>query len=399
MAGFSQNGWQPPTPQELRDSLQEFLKQNVPNYTARPADILSNLLDGGVAFGMYFVQQLQSYFNGYAPSYGDDFLLELRASEQGLRRKSSFKSSVDIQFTAPAFTIIPEQTPITGNNLPTYYTQESAVVGSTGIIILKAYCDDENIPQIGVGQLDQIGISLQNVTATNTSAPTQPQDEESFDDFAKRVQLAWSSPRGGSVSYLLSQLKGLDGVVQRATSLQVNSNGTYEVIIDGGDPLEIAWAMFNGGGILPNVFVSNPSQGQSIRTVTQNLTLNAQSIPFKFTRPLQVPLEILITLKTRGLSMTSEEATKITTSAMESYVNGLQLGESINQVGIQNAFLEAFLTNGITTANIATPSLTISVNNVSGGSSSPLSFDSDGFLQIQSDWYFTLSKFSVTLNA
>lgn len=398
MAGFSQNGWQPPTPQELREALQDYLMQNVPNYTARPADILSNLIDGGVAFGMYFAQQLQSYFNGYAPSYGDNFLLELRASEQGLRRKSSFSSSVDIQFTAPAYTIIPEQTPITGTDLPTYYTQESVVVGTTGSITVTAYCDADTIPTIDIGQLNQLGISLQNVTATNTSVPTQPQDAETFDDFAKRVQLAWASPRGGSASYLLSLLQNINGVVQRATKIQVNGNGTYEVLIDGGDPLEIAWAMFNGGGILPNVFVSNPSQSQTSRTVTQNLLLNGQSLSYQFTRPLQVEISITIAFPLTGATLTNDGVTEATRSAMTEFINSTQIGEKINQITLQNAFVNAFINSGASGTYINKTAPTITVANVTGGGSTPINFDSNGFLQLQDDWYLTLTSYQVTLN-
>lgn len=399
MSEFSQNGWQPPTPQELREALQAFLKEKVPNFTARPADIMSNLIDGGTAYGMWFVLQLQSFFNGYAPSYGDNFNLELRASEQGLRRKSSYGSSVDVEFTAPAYTTIPEGTPITGNGLPTYLTLDTVVVGTSGSIITQAYCDDTQIPEIGIGQLNQLGISLQDVSVTNVSSPTKPQDDESFGDFARRVQLAWSSARGGSVSYLLTKLRSIEGVVQRAVKVQVNGDGTYEVLIDGGDPLQIAWAMFEAGGILPSVFVSNPSQSQTTRTITQNIILNTQSIPYKFTRPLQVSISLKVSFPLKGITLNNTAVTQSTQTAMENFINSTTIGEAINQIALQNAFMNAFISSGAEATNIRADSITFEVTNITGGGSTLISFDGEGYLQLQPDWYLTLSNYQVTLNA
>lgn len=399
MSGFSSNGWQPPTPQELREKLQNYLKAEVPNFTARPADITSNLIDGGTALGMWFVLQLQSFFNGYAPSYGDDFMFELRASELGLRRKSSYGSSVDVKFTAPAYTTIPVGTPITGNGLPTYTTLETVIVGTSGSIITQAYCEDAQIPQIGIGQLNQLGISLQDVTVENTSIPTKPQDDESYADFVTRCQLQWGSARGGSVSYLLAQLRTLEGVVQRAVKVQVNSNGTYEVLIDGGDPFKIATIMFEAGGILPNVFVSNPSQSQTTRTVTQDIILNTQSITYKFTRPLQVDIHIKVSLPLKGITLNNTGVTQSTQSAMEAFINSTTIGEAVNQIALQNAFMNAFIESGAEAVNVRANSIKFEVFDITGGGSTPINFDGEGYLQLQPDWYLTLSKYEVVLNA
>lgn len=399
MSGFSSNGWQPPTPQELRENLQNYLKAEVPNFTARPADITSNLIDGGTAFGMWFALQLQSFFNGYSPSYGDDFMFELRASEVGLRRKSSYGSSVDVKFTAPAYTTIPEGTPITGDGLPTYTTLETVIVGTSGSIITQAYCEDAQIPQIGIGQLNDIGISLQGVTVENISIPTKPQEEESLSDFIKRCQLQWGSARGGSASYLLAQLRTIEGVVQRAVKVQVNGNGTYEVLIDGGDPLKIATTMFEAGGILPNVFVSNPSQSQTSRTVTQEIILNTQSISYKFTRPLRVDIHIKVSLPLKGITLNNAGVTQSTQSAMENFINSTTIGEAVNQIALQHAFINAFIESGADAVNVRADSVKFEVFDISGGGSTPINFDGEGYLQLQPDWYLTLSKYEVALNA
>lgn len=399
MAGFSKNGWQPPTPQELREQLQEYLISEVPSFHERPADIVSNLVDGGTAFGMWLVLQLQTFFNGYAPSYGDDFIFELRASEVGLRRKSSYGSSVDVKFTAPPFTTIPEDTPITGEGLPTYLTLKTIIVGQTGEVITTAYCDDPIIPDIGIGQLNQLGISLRDVTVENVSTPTKPQDDESFEEFVKRCQLQWASAKGGSVSYLLSALRAIDGVVQRAVKIQVNTNGSYEVLIDGGDPLDIAWAMFECGGILPNVFVSNPSLSQTNRTITQNIILNTQSIPLKFTRPLKVDIRIKASLPLKGITLNNFGVTQATQEAMVNFINSTEIGEAVNQIALQNAFMNAFLQSGAEATNIRATSIRFEVFNITGGGSTSINFDGEGYLQLQPDWYLNLSKYEVALNA
>ena len=392
---FSNGGYQPNTPEEIRQNLQELFTQKVPNFTSRPADLQSNIIDAFATGLIYVEQQLSILFNAYSPSFAPDFLFELRAAEQGLRRKGAFKSSVDIQFEGSAYSVIPANTGVTGTDLPTYTILEDVMIPSTGRILVTAYCNDTTIPTIGVGALNTITTNLKGITASNISTPTEPQEQESMDTFRKRVQAIWRNPRGGSYEYLLNQIQAIEGVDSRAVRLNVNGN-SVELIVAGGEPADIAFTMMSAGGITPVPFVSNPSQSQTNRTVTQNLILNNQAIPYKFTRPLNIQIGIKVKLPLTNITATNNEVEAVTQMAMEDYINNLKVGTPVNITSLTQVFIKAFEATGGSAININANTISYEVTNLT--QTGTINFNSQGFLELQNDWYLTLSQYSVVIN-
>lgn len=395
LQSFSNGGYQPNTPEEIRQNLQELFTQKVPNFTSRPADLQSNIIDAFATGLIYVEQQLSILFNAYSPSFAPDFLFELRAAEQGLRRKGAFKSSVDIQFKGSAYSIIPANIGVTGTDLPTYTILEDVMIPSTGSILVTAYCNDTTIPTIGVGALNTITTNLKGITASNISTPTEPQEQESMDTFRKRVQTIWRNPRGGSYEYFLNQIQAIEGVDSRAVRLNVNGN-SVELVVAGGEPSEIAFTMMRAGGITPVPFVSNPSQSQTNRTITQNLILNNQPIPYKFTRPLNVQIGIKVNLPLTNITATNNAVEAVTQSAMEDYINNLKVGTPVNITSLTQVFIKAFESTGGSAININANTITYEVTNLT--QSGTINFNAQGFLELQNDWYLTLSQYSVVIN-
>lgn len=392
---FSNGGYQPNTPEEIRQNIQELFTQKVPNFTSRPADLQSNIIDAFATGLIYAEQQLSILFNAYSPSFAPDFLFELRAAEQGLRRKGAFKSSVDIQFKGSPYSIIPANTGVTGTDLPTYTILEDVMIPSTGSILVTAYCNDTTIPTIGVGALNTITTNLKGITASNISTPTEPKEQESMDTFRKRVQAIWRNPRGGSYEYLLNQIQAIEGVDSRAVRLNVNGN-SVELVVAGGEPSDIAFTMMRAGGITPIPFVSNPSQSQTSRTVTQNLILNNQPIPYKFTRPLNVQIGIKVNLPLTNITATNNAVEAVTQMAMEDYINNLKVGTPVNITSLTQVFIKAFEATGGSAININANTISYEVTNLT--QSGTINFNSQGFLELQNDWYLTLSQYSVVIN-
>lgn len=392
---FSNGGYQPNTPEEIRQNLQELFTQKVPNFTSRPADLQSNIIDAFATGLIYVEQQLGILFNAYSPSFAPDFLFELRAAEQGLRRKGAFKSSVDIQFKGSPYSLIPANTGVTGTDLPTYTILEDVMIPSTGSILVTAYCNDITIPTIGVGALNTITTNLKGITASNISTPTEPQEQESMDTFRKRVQAIWRNPRGGSYEYLLNQIQAIEGVDSRAVRLNISGN-SVELVVAGGETSDIAFTMMRAGGITPILFVSNPSQSQTNRTVTQNLILNNQPIPYKFTRPLNVQIGIKVNLPLTNITATNNAVESVTQMAMEDYINNLKVGTPVNIASLTQVFIKAFEATGGSAININANTINFEVTNLT--QSGTINFNSQGFLELQNDWYLTLSQYSVVIN-
>lgn len=397
---LSNGGYQPNTPEEIRENLNNLYTQNVSNYQQRPADLLSNVLDGNAVALTYNEQQLSILFNAYAPSFAPNFLFELRGAEVGLRRKGSFKSSVEIQFSGDAYSVVPANTGVTGTGLPTYSILEDVAIPSTGSIIVTAYSDDAVIPAVSIGSLNTLTTNLQGITATNTTTPTEPQDEESIEAFRKRVQAVWRSPKGGSYDYLLSTLQAIDGVDTRATTLNFISANQLEVIIAGGTNEDIAFAILKAGGLMPSLFVSQPSQSQTARTVEQEVILNNQSITISFTRALKVNISLKVDLPLTGVTVDNNSIQSLTQEAMTNYINNTKIGEPINISSLSQVFLGALEGSGASANNVNANNITYTVQDITNPSSpQPISFTPQGFLQLQKDWYCVLSSYSVEVNA
>lgn len=397
---FSNYGYQPLTPDEIRTALQTAFKEKVPNFEARPADLQNNMIDESAVLMTQIESAINILFNGYAPSFAPFFLTQLRGAEQGIRKKSSFSSSVEIQFSGDPSTIIPANTGITGNGLPTYSIQEDLLIPTAGVVVATAYSDSQTIPPIDIGDLNVISTNIKGLSATNLTTPTQPIDPETNEAFLKRVQELWRSPRGGGYDYLLAQLKSLDGVETRSVQLDLSALPNIQVIIAGGDPSQIAQTLLTSGGINPGLYVSTPSGSQTSRTITQNVILNNQAISYKFTRPLLVNLSVQVNLALTGISGISQAVETITQTAMEDYLNNTTTGEPINIASLNEVFLQAFKSSWGTAKNINSNYISFTIQNINNPNSpQPISFSSEGFLQLEKDMYVLLSQYKVIINA
>lgn len=397
---YSNYGYQPRTPDEIRTALQEKFKEKVPNFEVRPADLQNNMIDESAVLMTQIESAISILFNGYSPSFAPYFLFQLRGAEQGIRKKGSFSSSVEIQFSGDPSTIIPANTGVTGTGLPTYTIQEDLLIPTSGSVIATAYTDSTTIPPIDIGDLNTITSNIKGLTAENVSTPTSPIDPESNESFTKRVQELSRSPRGGGYDYLLAKLKGIDGVESRSVRVDLSGLPNIEVIIAGGDTAEIAQTILTCGGINPGLYVSNPSGSQTSRTITQNVILNEQSIPYKFTRPLLVNLSVQVNLALTGISGISQAVETITQSAMGDYLNNTTTGEPINIASLNEVFLKAFKSSWGTAKNINSNYISFTINNINNPSSpQPISFSSEGFLQLEKDMYVILSQYKVVINA
>lgn len=406
MYKLDNKGYQPYTPQELREELIKRNKKDNLEFEDRPASLQNNLIDTGVVFATYFEQLISDLFNGYAIGHAPELLFESAGADFGLRRKGSYKSQVDIKFEGTQGTLIPRGTTIQDTNKSvTFKVEEDVVIGSTGETIVTCYSDDELIPPLAVGALTELP-NIKGLTASNINTPTEPQKEESFEDFRKRVQQIMRNPRGGSFEYLEAKIKGIEGVESRSVSINVGEQQSqgktykgYEVIVAGGKPSDIAYELMRSGGINPLSFISTPSNNESTRTVTQNLILNSQSIPYKFTRPKLIKLRLKINISVIGITTTNTSLNALTKPAMEEYINSSCVGQKINYASLTTHFMKGFALAGGTDENINAKSFTFECKDLTAGVGGTLiNFTTQGFLDLKHDQYCTLAEYVVEIN-
>lgn len=395
-------GYQPSTPAELREELLAKVKAQIPTFEVFPAELRNNLLDEGATFATFFENYFQILFNWYAPSQANEILFSMFAEEQGLRRKGAYKSEVDLKFTGVAGSVIPKDLGVTtADKKVVFKVLEESVIGTTGEIIVLAYCNDDNIPTIGIGDLNTLTINL-NLQVENISQPTQPVEIESFDLFKSRSQARWRNPKFGSYEGLITAIKSIEGVIQRTCTyktMEIQDGGkTYNainIVVSGGNAEDIAYAIYKYGGLTGKLFLSNPSDSDGGRTISYDLTIFNNTHTYKFTRAKLLNLDIKVTLSLRAITSSSASLIALTKESMQDYINSLQVGTLISKMTLTEAFLTGFKRANGNALNINQEMLQFQVKN----GTSPMSFDGKGFLDIKFDEYCILSNYDVEVTA
>lgn len=400
MYRLDNKGYQPSTTQEILESLTADVKKEIPDFELLPQELRGNLLVEGSVFEVYLENLLTPMFNFASPSLANQVFFEFFANERGLRRKGAYRSEVDLKFTGQVGELIPKGLEVTNQAGDVIYkVYEEHFIGTTGEISVLAYSDADPIPQVGIGDLNKLVLALP-LQVTNTSAPTQPQEAESFDTFKGVCQARWRSPKNAGYEGLLSALSRIEGVDNRSIRYalkEVQEGGkTYEAInlvIGGGNPLEIAQVIYKNGGLIAKKYLSEPSGSEAQRTVSQDLIIYGNTHNYKFTRPKQVNLNIKVSVSFVSISASSEAIKSLTKQTMTEYINGLQVGSKINKASLQKAFLEGLALAGGEPTDLK-GELTYDVKD----GTSPINFDGQDFLQTDFDWLFTLAGYDVEVN-
>ena len=386
-------GYQPDTPEELREKLLAEVTQKIPDFIEIAGELRNNLLDEGTTFLVYAENLITNLFNWYAPSQAPQLLFEMFANEQGLRRKGAYKSEVSLKFTGKVGFVIPKDTQVTNAKKSVIFkTFDEAIIGTTGEIIVSAYCDDENVPSLAVGDLNTLILNL-DLRVTNTSIPTTPIEKESFADFKLRCQNRWKNPKNGTYETLVNSIKGLDGVLQRGCTYKITDDNSINLVVSGGKAVDIAGTIYKYGGITTKAFISQPSGSDTSRTKEQNLIIMNNTHKYQWTEAKRTNLYVKIDIKLKSVTASSLAIQTLTESKMLDYINNLNVGTPINKLSITQNFLNGFQEAGGEANNINQDDLTISVKN--NDTQAVINFDANGYLNTSFDEYFILAKYEV----
>lgn len=405
MIQIDNKGYMPSTPTEIREELIEKCKAEIDGFEERPADLNNNLINEAVIACCYVENAMSYLFNSQSPSYANELLFEQFASEQGLRRKGAYASYVELKIKGNAYTIIPQDTEVTDeNNSFVYKTEKETLIGSTGEILINAYCDKDG-STLQANTLTKFVNEIKGLTSvTNIASPAPATEIEDFEKFKKRVQAVWRSPRAGTYDYLEGLIRSIDGVIDRSVAfktleryIETDDGGkkyfnSAELVVLGGDSEKIAEAMYKGGGITSFTFRSFPSDNDENRKVKHKIFLGNSVFSYEFTRPKKRLIEIEVKLILNGLVADSNAIQQLTLTAYENYFNTLQVGSQINKLLLQSLFFEGFKNSGSDWVQVNTIDFSILLD------SAEVPFNENGFLDIKFDEMLELSNYVVSIN-
>lgn len=245
---MTKSGLVPIPPVELRAQLVDGVSETNPGFTANlPASLIEDIVSTDV-FAITQQDQFRiEFINSLTPYGANAFLLNQLGQIYGVSVGEAANTSVYVQFSGtPGFVISKGFTVSDGTYQ--YIVQEGAIVGEDGNSPL-VYCLAAltGIWPVAPGTVTQVVTSVPEpnvLTVDNPESGIPGTGAESEESFRSRVLQAGLAASQGMTRYLKTILGRVSGVQPRLVSpIQVPGRG-WLILVGGGDPYEVAYAIF-----------------------------------------------------------------------------------------------------------------------------------------------------------
>jgi hypothetical protein len=269
-------GLQPQAPADLRAQLVASVAATNSDYTDNlPGSLVEDIASTDVAACVQSDSFLVDLVNSVSPNGANAFILQQFGNMCGLRPQVATNVTIYEVFYGPPGLVIVEGFLVSDGSYQ-YVVQDGGIIGSNGQS-LPLYCVAV-IPgtwAVPAGSVTLLQTSLPAsvidlVTCTNPTDGIPATAGESISDFRDRVFTAGLANSTGTSRYMKTLLANVPGVQARLVSARQDLNsGKFIAICGGGDPYQVAYAMWKAlfwtGGFLPapiqigNISSTNPA--------------------------------------------------------------------------------------------------------------------------------------------
>lgn len=239
----------PATPASLREELVARVSATNPDFTANlPGSLIEDIVSTDIAAVVMANQFFVDLVNSVTPYGANPFILNQLGNIYGVQPAQATNTAVDVIFIGtPGFIIIPGFTVSDGNNQ--YICTEGGVIGvNEQSLPIHAVASRPGTWSVPSGSVDQLitsvpgSIQLYCINPTDGIPSTATETESSYRTRCLTAGLAAST---GMDRYLKTLLWNIPGVVQRLVSVRQNvETNQYAIIVGGGDPYQVAWAIY-----------------------------------------------------------------------------------------------------------------------------------------------------------
>lgn len=247
-------GAQPTPPAVMRASLVAAVAATNPGYTANlPGSLIEDIASTDVIALLICDTARVETINSLTPYGANDFLL-LELGQvyigPGAAPAVPTNTSVYVLFSGTVGYAIDVGFTISDGTYQ-YVVQDGGIIGSDGFSEL-IFCTSPTAGSWAVptNTVDQLVTSVPagvTLSCTNPEAGVSGAAAESAEQYRARVIAAGQAICQGTPNVLKTALGRVTGVQQRLISVRQNDDGTWTVICGGGDPYQIADAIFKSG--------------------------------------------------------------------------------------------------------------------------------------------------------
>lgn len=358
---MSSSGAVPTSPVNILSALIGNVSATNPGYTANlPGTLIEDITSTDVAAIAQCDQARVDAINSVTPYGANAFVLAMLGAQFGISQGMPTNTSVFVIISGPSGYVIPVGF-VVSDGTYTYIIQDGGVIGSGGNS-LPLYCVASQsgtwvVPANSVTQIVTSVPSNYTLTVTNAIAGVPGTNAESVDSYRSRVIQAGMAMAQGLPNYLLTQLQAIPGVTHRLVSILQAPSG-WEVICGGGDPVLVAGAIYRATLDLSTIVGSTTAA----RNVSATLIDSPNTYTITYVNPPQQVVLIAAHWNTNQPSFTaSQSVNQMAAVALVNYINGMQVGQPINELEMTAAFQDA-VASVLPAKYLVTLSFTVTIN-------------------------------------
>lgn len=334
------------TPQaliDIRNTVNAKIEAVLPNYSSTlPKSLVENILTTGTYMMSQCDQSYIDLINSISSTNSNLVILNQIAQQAGILGMSQpSRTSVYVTFSGSVGLEIPKGF-LVGDGTYQYEVQDGGVIASGGHS-QSLYClaTQDGAWAVASGSVNSIVTSPPTgfvITCTNSTDGTPAGNPETESEFRWRVIHSMTVASQGMTTMLKEMLYQVPGVQQRLVSVRQQTGGLWSVICGGGDPLDVAQAIYSAIFDIANLTGST--------TTARNITQAIYDFPDVYTLvwinpPLQT-VAITVTWNSSSPYLVSNSAVQLLAApALTDYINHIGVGQPINDLVMANVFKDS----------------------------------------------------------
>jgi len=350
-------------PEVLRTTLVSQVEATNPDYTANlPGELVEDIASTDVGAMAMIDQARVDAINSLTPYGANAFVLSQQGIMLGILQGKSTNTSVLVVISSTNSNgyVIPAGF-IVGDGTNQYIIQDGGIIGTSGstapMLAVASQSGSWPVPSNSVTQIVTSVPSPYSLTVNNPQAGTPSTGSESVQDYRSRIIQAVRIAGQGTPDYIQTLIKAVPGVTPRLVSILQSTFG-WEILCGGGDPYQVAFAIYQGTLDLSTIVGSNTSS----RNVNVTITDGPNQYTLTYVNPPQQVVGVQAVWNTDLPSFTSGgQVNQDGATAIMNYINGIIVGQPLNLMGLQNAFQSA-VSSILPVENLSALTFTITVN-------------------------------------
>ena len=351
-------GLQPQAPADLRAQLVAAVIATNPGYTANlPGSLIEDVASTDVFAVALCDQARVELVNSLTPYGANAFILNQLGAMLGISQGSQSNTAVYVVFsTSPnqSGLLIPVGFTVT-DGANQYVVQDGGLTNSSGVTIplyaVSSASGSFAVPANTVTTLATSNPYSISITVTNPLPGIAGAASQTEEDYRAQVLQGYRASAQGMPTYLRTILGSVAGVQARLISIRQFPGTTgWQIIVGGGDPYLVAYAIFKAGFNFATLI-------GSVISSTRNQIVSISDPPDIYTIPFITPpaqyVGVTLTWNTIAVNFVAASAVaQLGGAAIVSYINSVPVGVAINLYELQDVFQDAI--SGIVASRLLT---------------------------------------------